>query len=76
MQKTDWLRLLPVFFWALIGVVALFGFLMPKRLVSLLTLHAIELPRWGSIVVRGVALFFILGVIRVFLSGMAFQSIP
>lgn len=76
MQNADWLRLIPPIFWALIGVMALFALLKPKRLASLLTFHAVELPPWGSIVVRGVALFFILGVIRVFLSGMAFQSIP
>ena len=76
MDSNEWVRWVPPVFWGLIGIVALIALVSPRQLVSMLTLHAVELPSWGRIVVRCVAVFFILGVIRVFLSGMAFQSIP
>jgi hypothetical protein len=76
MHSNEWVQWVAPVFWALIGIVALFALINPRQLVATLTLHAVELPPRGQIVVRCVAVFFILGVIRVFFSGMAFQSVP
>lgn len=71
-----WVQVVPAFFWASVGVIAFFGLLMPKRLVWLLSFHSVELPYWGTIVVRCVALFFVFAVVALFWAGSAFQTVP